>query len=389
VCHERRNNMRIIVAGGDGFCGWATTLRLAASDHEVLVLDNLSRRKIDVDLGTRSLTQIFEIEERILAANEKIGKISFQTIDLAKNYQKLLDIILNYRPDAIVHFAEQRAAPYSMLGARERRYTIENNTSTTHNICSAIIDSKLDVHMVHLGTMGVYGYDDKYGSIPEGYLDITINSTKQSDSIVYPPNPGSIYHLTKVLDHQILQFYQKNWNLRCTDLHQGIVWGVQTKETKSDKKLSNRFDYDGVYGTVFNRFIVQAINGHPLTVYGTGGQTRAFIHIEDTAECIKLSIENPPTGHRVRVMNQVSETKSVNELAKLVSKLLGGKIANYNNPHKEAQENELKVSNSGLLSLGFKPKLISDSLLLDTTDLIGEIKQNFIKSKVLNSPNWT
>ena len=195
--------MRIIVAGGDGFCGWASSLRLASSGYEVLILDNFSRRKIDVDLGTASLNPIYDLDKRISTAEKKIGKISFINIDLSSQYQKLVEIMLAFKPDAIVHFAEQRAAPYSMVAARERRYTIGNNVGSTHNICSAIVDVDKNIHIVHLGTMGVYGYDDKYGAIPEGYLDITIDGTGAKDSIVYPPSPGSIYHLSKVLDHQI------------------------------------------------------------------------------------------------------------------------------------------------------------------------------------------
>ncbi len=380
--------MKVIVAGGDGFCGWATSLRLAKSGHDVLILDNLSRRKIDIELETNSLTHIFSINERIRIANNLIGKINFQLIDIAKDYQKLVNIIKEFKPNAIVHFAEQRAAPYSMLGAVERRYTMDNNLSTTHNLCSAIVDIDRKIHMVHLGTMGVYGYDDSYGEIPEGYLDITINRTGASDDIIFPANPGSIYHLTKVLDHQVLQFYRKNWDIPITDLHQGIVWGIQTKETKLDNTLSNRFDYDGIYGTVLNRFIVQALNKHPLTVYGTGGQTRALIHVDDTAECIKLAIENIPNGKKVRVLNQVSETRSILELAEFVSDKIGGIIKKYDNPRHELSVNRLKVSNEGLKSLGFKPKLISEELLDDIVSVAESMNMSFDVSKVLNSPKW-
>ena len=380
--------MKIVIAGGDGFCGWATSLRLAKAGHEILIIDNLSRRKIDIDLNTKSLTKISSIADRIKEANSIIGHITFKELDISKNYHDLFSVISSFKPDSIVHFAEQRSAPYSMIGEPQRRYTVENNISTTQNLLSCIVDLNTNIHFVHLGTMGVYGYDIKYGRIPEGYLDITINETNQTDKVIYPPNPGSIYHLTKVLDHQIMQFYKKNWGIPITDLHQGIVWGVQTTETKESDMLINRFDYDGIYGTVLNRFIVQALNDHPITVYGTGGQTRAFIHIDDTAECIKIAIENLPHNEKVRVLNQVSETHSVIDLANIVSKKFKGKIVNYENPRVELKENELDVSNEGFKSLGFKPKLLSDELLNDVSFLNIKNSATFDASKVLNSPNW-
>lgn len=380
--------MKIIIAGGDGFCGWATTLRLAAAGHEVLILDNLIRRKIDLDLETGSLSEISTISERVNVANDLIGQISFKYIDISQDYHKLLNVIDNFEPDTIVHFAEQRAAPYSMLGEKERRYTLENNLLSTHNLLNCIVETNTNIHFVHLGTMGVYGYNDKYGKIPEGYLDVIIDQTGQTDEIIYPPNPGSIYHLTKVLDHQVLQFYKKNWSVPITDLHQGIVWGIQTTETRKNSKLINRFDYDGIYGTVLNRFIVQALNNHPITVYGSGGQTRAFIHIDDTAECIKIAIENRPNTRKVRILNQVSETKSVIDLAKIVAKKFGGNIVKYNNPRDELAENKLEVTNDGFKSLGFKPKLLSDELLNDAFFSTIKNTSRFDKSKVMNSPNW-
>jgi UDP-sulfoquinovose synthase len=380
--------MKIIIAGGDGFCGWASSLRLANAGHEILIIDNLVRRKIDLDLNTYSLSPISSISKRIKEANKSIGKISFEKLDISKNYYALFKLVSKFNPDAIVHFAEQRSAPYSMIGEKERRYTVENNLSTTQNLLSCIVEINTNIHFVHLGTMGVYGYDTKYGKIPEGYLDITIDNTQKKDKIVYPPNPGSIYHLTKVLDHQLLQFHKKNWNIPITDLHQGVVWGTQSLETRNNNILTNRFDYDGIYGTVLNRFIVQALNNHPITVYGTGGQTRAFIHIDDTAECIKIAIENLPTSENVRVLNQVSETHSVMGLAKIVSKNFGAEIITYENPRIEKKENKLEVHNEGLKSLGFRPKLLSDELINDSSFLKIKNSSKFDKTKVLNSPKW-
>jgi len=277
---------KILVLGGDGFCGWPTSLYLSDQGHEVIIVDNLSRRKIDTELGCDSLTPIRPIEERIRVWNalSPIPKfpIRFKFLDLQTNYPELVQFLKDEKPDTVVHFAEQRAAPYSMKDPRRKRYTIDNNVSGSHNLLCAIVESELDIHVVHLGTMGVYGYGTSGGEIPEGYLDVTLPSG-ESSKILHPSHPGSVYHLTKCLDALMFQFYNKNDNIRITDLHQGIVWGTNTEQTARDERLVNRFDYDGDYGTVLNRFLMQAALKIPLTVYGTGGQTRAFIHISDTA----------------------------------------------------------------------------------------------------------
>tara|TARA_B100001029_G_C15053379_1_gene452489 strand:- start:52 stop:1197 length:1146 start_codon:yes stop_codon:yes gene_type:complete len=381
--------MKIIILGGDGFCGWPTSLRLAASGHEILIIDNLSRRLIDTKLSSSSLTEIKPIEERIQSANKHIGKIEFKNIDIAKDVDSLRKVILDNKPKTIIQFAEQRSAPYSMLSDSERRYTIENNILGTHNVCSAIVDINKDIHLVHLGTMGVYGYSKEFGRIPEGYLNVDVPDTGKSMDILYPTNPGSIYHLTKSLDQIIFQYYNKNWGLKITDLHQGIVWGIETPETKLSKNLINRFDYDGIYGTVLNRFITQAVNNHPLTVYGKGGQKRAFININDTAECIKLSVENDDFDtKRVRIFNQVSEVLSVSQIANIISEQYGSDIDYLDNPRKELAENELEVSNDGLKSLGFQPILLNKGLIEDIELLAKSTQDNFNKKNVLNSPSW-
>jgi len=381
--------MKIIVLGGDGFCGWPTSLRLAASDHEVLIIDNLSRREIDVEISSGSLTDIKSINDRVAEANKLIGKINYKLIDVANDPILLREEISNFKPDVIVQFAEQRSAPYSMLGDRERRYTIENNITGTHNVCSAIVETDKNIHLVHLGTMGVYGYSKDFGVIPEGYLDVNIPSTGKNSEILYPTNPGSIYHLTKSLDQIIFQYYNKNWNLRITDLHQGIVWGIETPETKKSNFLVNRFDYDGIYGTVLNRFITQAVNNFPLTIYGEGGQKRAFINISDTAECVKIAIENHDFDNsKVRIFNQVAEVLSVKEIAQIISRQYGAKVNYLENPRKELKKNELEVSNEGLKSLGFEPILLNSSLIEDIQILAKSTKSNFEKRNVLNSPNW-
>jgi UDP-sulfoquinovose synthase len=336
---------KVLVLGGDGFCGWPTSLYLSEKGHDVIVADNLSRRKIDVELGCDSLTPLSAIEDRVKTWNKVSGnQMRFKFLDLSTDFAELLQLLKEEKPDTVVHFAEQRAAPYSMKDARRKRYTVDNNLSGTHNLLCAIVESGLDIHVVHLGTMGVYGYGTSGGEIPEGYLDVTLPSGKTS-KILHPAYPGSVYHLTKCMDALTFQYYNKNDGLRVTDLHQGIVWGTNTPQTIRDERLINRFDYDGDYGTVLNRFLMQAALNIPLTVYGTGGQTRAFIHITDTARCIELAINNPPkSGEKVEIFNQVAETLRVGDLAKLVSEKTGCEVRFLENPRKEDAENELDVS---------------------------------------------
>lgn len=344
--------------GGDGFCGWPTALHLSSLGDDVIILDNLSRRRIDAELGIESLTPIASMEDRLAAWQDVSGRtIGFHRIDIAQDYEGLKALLERYKPDAIVHFAEQRAAPYSMRSPATKRYTVANNITGTHNILVALVELDLDVHLVHLGTMGVYGYDGSGIEIPEGYLDVKIAAGDGhlfDRSIIFPTAPGSVYHLTKSMDHLMFQFYARNDGLRITDLHQGIVWGTQTEETRRASQLINRFDYDGDYGTVLNRFLMQAVTGHPLTVHGTGGQTRAFINIQDTVRCVAIALASPPErSERVKIFNQVAETHKVRDLAELVAGITGATVAYVDNPRKEAAENELKVSNAAFRALGY------------------------------------
>ena len=386
--------MKILVLGGDGFCGWPTSLHLSNEGHEVVIVDNLSRRNIDIELEVDSLTPIRPMGVRLGAWKEITGKdIKFANIDIAKEYQRFLDLVLHEQPDAIVHFAEQRAAPYSMKGAKQKIYTVDNNLNATHNVLCAIVESKLDIHLVHLGTMGVYGYTTSGLRIPEGYLKVKIEIDDGSHverEILYPANPGSVYHMTKTQDQLFFQFYNANDAVKITDLHQGVVWGTNTSETSLDERLINRFDYDGDYGTVLNRFLMQAAIGHPLTVHGTGGQTRAFIHIKDTVRCIQLAVENPPAnGERVRILNQITETHRVRDLAKIVSDMAGAEIAYINNPRNEAAENDLDVKNEGLIELGLKPTTLEAGLLEEVTDISKKYAERCDRSKILCVSYWT
>jgi UDP-sulfoquinovose synthase len=385
--------MRVLVLGGDGFCGWPTTLYLSDRGHDVTIVDNLSRRKIDIDLEVESLTPIRPIGERIRAWQELTGRtVGFIQLDLAAEYDRLVAVLRELRPDAIVHFAEQRAAPYSMRTAATKRYTVDNNVRATHNLLTALVDTGLDAALAHLGTMGVYGYGwSGTAPIPEGYLTVRV-PTPDGDlerEILHPANPGSVYHMTKTLDQLMFAFYAKNDGLRITDLHQGIVWGTQTDQTSRDERLINRFDYDGDYGTVLNRFLMQAAIGHPLTVHGTGGQTRAFIHIRDTVRCIELAITNPPTaGDRVQVLNQITETHQVLDLAKLVADTTGADVAYLPNPRREAEQNDLIVRNDQFLALGLEPTTLSEGLLEECTQIAAKYRHRADPTKIIARSVW-
>ncbi len=385
--------MKVFVLGGDGFCGWPTSLHLSDLGHDVTIVDNLSRRKIDVDLEVESLTPIAPIGERIKAWKELTGnEIRFVHLDLAQEYDRLEELFREERPDAVVHFGEQRAAPYSMRDSSTKRYTVDNNVRATHNVLVAIATTGLDIAMVHLGTMGVYGYGwSGTAPIPEGYLTVKVPTPdgEIDREILHPANPGSVYHMTKTLDQLLFAFYAANDQVRITDLHQGIVWGTQTPQTVLDERLINRFDYDGDYGTVLNRFLMQAAIGHPLTVHGTGGQTRAFIHIRDTVRCIQIALENPPErGQKPQVFNQVTETHRVRELAELISKLTGAEVANLPNPRREAVENELNVSREKFLALGLEPTTLSEGLLEESRDIALRYKDRADTTKIIARSVW-
>lgn len=389
---SEQSNNHIIVLGGDGFCGWPTSLHLSRQGYDVTIVDSLVRRDIDRELGTESLTPIASLEKRLETWRQITeNELNFVNLNLAEDYAGLVSLIRDLKPRAIVHFGEQRAAPYSMKSPRHKRYTVDNNINATHNLLCAIVETGLDVHVVHLGTMGVYGYGTAGLKIPEGYLPVQVDVEGQDHEmeILYPPNPGSVYHMTKTLDALLFFYYNKNDQVRITDLHQGIVWGTNTADTMLHEDLINRFDYEGDYGTVLNRFLMQGTVGHPITVYGTGGQTRAFIHIRDTVQCVNLAIENPPApGDRVKIFNQVTETHRVRDLAEMVAELTGTEIRYYVNPRFEALENELRVENSQFLNLGLSPITLNEGLLEEVMDVARRYRERCDPSKIIADSTW-
>ena len=395
MLEQQESRVKVFVLGGDGFCGWPCAVNLAEAGHDVLIVDNLSRRKIDIDLGVESLTPITTIQERLRAWTETGGReIRFSGLDIARDYDLLLSLLNSERPDAIVHFAEQRAAPYSMKSSATKRYTVDNNVNGTHNLLAAIVESGLDVHIVHLGTMGVYGYGSHRGAtIPEGYLTVEVpqpDGTRFTEKILHPSDPGSVYHLTKTLDPLLCHYYNKNDGIRITDLHQGIVWGTNTELTSRDPRLTNRFDYDGDYGTVLNRFLMQAAIGYPLSVHGTGGQTRAFIHIRDSVRCVQLALENPPTStDKVKIFNQMTESHQVGALAQKVADLTGATVNYLPNPRQEAVENDLIVDNRCFIELGLKPTTLDDGLLSEVVDVARRWADRCDRSRIPCISAWT
>tara|TARA_B100001059_G_C17834371_1_gene586901 strand:+ start:4170 stop:5327 length:1158 start_codon:yes stop_codon:yes gene_type:complete len=383
--------MKIIVLGGDGFCGWASALRLSRKGHDVFIIDNLSRRKIDRELNAKSLTPIVSIKKRISTWNKvNKKKIKFFKIDIAKEIKKLETTIKKINPDTIVHFAEQRSAPYSMISLKTRNYTITNNLITNNNILYLISKLNRKIHLIHLGTMGVYGYDFSKFLIPEGYYKakLFIKNHVINTKILHPASPGSIYHLTKAQDELLFQFYNKMYDIRITDLHQGVVWGTNTDETMLHKDLNNRYDYDGDYGTVLNRFIMQAACNYPLTIHGTGNQVRPFININNTADCILLAAENKKKFKGVQIFNQLTETHRLITLAKKIKKITNCKINHHKNPRFENENNTLIAKPVGLIELGLKPIYLDNDILTNEINIAKKYSHRVLKNSILAKSQW-
>lgn len=381
--------MRIIIAGGDGFCGWPTALYLSKQGHDIAIIDNMVRRKIDDELRSNSLTPIASIEDRVAKWKELTGKeIRTYTGDL-QHFDFLKLVMEQEMPEAFVHFAEQRSAPYSMIDREHAVYTQINNVVGTLNVLYAIKEIVPDCHLIKLGTMGEYGTPNI--PIEEGYLEIEHKGRK--DRLPYPKQPGSFYHLSKVHDSHNIMFACRMWDIRATDLNQGVVYGLSTTETDMDTVLTNRLDYDGVFGTALNRFIIQSAIGHDLTVYGKGGQTRGFLHIKDTVRCIEIAAENPADPGEFRVFNQFTEQFSVMDLAKMVQKVakeegLDTEIANLENPRIEKEEHFYEAVNTNLLDLGLQPQLLTDEVIRNILKTVLVHKDRVIKENVLPNVKW-
>lgn len=381
--------MRVIVAGGDGFCGWPTALYLSKRGHEVAIIDNLARRKWDHELRSNSLTPIATLPERTERWRELTGHSITSYIGDLNHYDFLGEVMRQFRPDAFVHFAEQRSAPYSMVDREHAVFTQVNNVVGTLNVGYAIRQYAPDCHLIKLGTMGEYGTPNI--DIEEGYLEIEHNGRK--DILPYPKQPGSFYHLSKVHDSHNLMFMCRIWGLRVTDLNQGVVYGLHTEETLLDPVLTNRFDYDGVFGTALNRFLVQAAIGHDLTVYGRGGQTRGFLNIADTVRCIEITVDHPADRGEFRVFNQFTEEFSVLELAEKVKRVAEYEgytvnIAHLDNPRVEKEEHYFHAKNTKLQALGLEPQLLTDQVLLDIFQTAVAHKNRVVLDNVLPGVKW-
>ncbi|GER67515.1 NAD-dependent dehydratase [Weizmannia acidilactici] len=381
--------MKIIVAGGDGFCGWPTALYLSKQGHDVAIIDSLIRRKWDRELGVDSLTPIFTLEERTQRWFELTGKQINTYLGDMTHFDFLREVMRQERPDAFVHFAEQRSAPYSMIDREHAVFTQTNNVVGTLNLIYAVKELVPDCHIIKLGTMGEYGQPNI--DIEEGY--ITISHNGREDMLPYPKQPGSMYHLSKVHDSHNLMFATKNWGLRVTDLNQGVVYGLHTDETQLDPVLVNRLDYDGVFGTALNRFLIQAAVGHNLTVYGAGGQTRGFLNIKDTVRCIEIAANNPADRGEFRVFNQFTEEFSILDLAEKVKRVaehegIQATIDHIQNPRKEKEEHYYHAAHTKLVDLGLKPHLLTDDVLRGILLTVVEYKNRVVMEKIMPDVKW-
>jgi UDP-sulfoquinovose synthase len=381
--------MRTLVIGGDGYLGWPTALHFSARDHEVAVIDNFSRRRWHNERSTDSLTPIRLLDERIAVWRELSGREIAAFVGDVEDPAFLDPVIAEFRPETVIHFGEQASAPYSMISRAHALETQGNNVLGTLNLLFSLRAHVPACHLIKLGTMGEYGTPNI--DIEEGFIEIEHNGRR--DTLPFPKQPGSLYHLSKVHDSHNLHFAARTWGLRATDLNQGVVYGIETDETALDERLITRFDYDEVFGTALNRFCVQAVIGHPLTVYGSGSQTRGFLNLRDTLQCVELAAEHPPRLGEFRVFNQFTEQFSVLELAKLVQRVgrqrgCEVEIAHYTNPRIEDEDHYYNAVNTKLLDLGLEPHYLGDELLVSMLEIIGRYRDRLISRAIEPRVRW-
>lgn len=381
--------MRILILGGDGYLGWPTAMHFAARGHDVMAVDNYLRRLIATQTNSEALVQNPNLQERAKTFEEVSGKSIAVRIGDCTDFGFLDQLVQEFTPDAIVHYAEQPSAPYSMLGPREAGLTLNNNLNATFNLIWAVMRQVPECHIVKLGTMGEYGTPNI--DIEEGWIDIEHKGRK--DRFLFPRAAGSLYHTTKVLDTDLLWFYVRTFGLRVTDLMQGPVYGLSTEEADLDPGLAPNFHYDDIFGTAVNRFLVQAVEGVPLTVYGTGGQTRGYLNLKDSMQCVELAVLNPCGAGELRILNQFTETFSVNELADRVTRAgknigLTVRTESIENPRKEAEEHYYNPAHSGLLDLGLEPTYMSDEILVGMLEAIDRNKHAIDRDRIMPRVRW-
>jgi UDP-sulfoquinovose synthase len=369
--------MRVLILGGDGYLGWPTAMYLSRRGHEVAVLDNYFRRQACTKLDREPLIQVPNLNRRAALWEASSGRRVTVDIGDVCDYPFLIKVFRQFEPEAVIHYAEQPAAPYSMMGHQQAIFTLTNNLVSTANLIHAVKECNPDCHIIKLGTMGVYGTPNI--DIEEGYLEVEHKGRKHK--FLYPKTPGSLYHITKAQDGDMLYFYCRIWSIRVTDLNQGPVYGVETEESSQDDRLSPIFNYDDIFGTVLNRFLVQAVAGVPLTVYGKGGQTRGYLNLKDTLACVELALLNPAAAGEYRVFNQLVETFSVNDLARLVQEAgenlgLQVKIQHIPNPRREAEEHYYNPVHTGLTALGLKPHYLTDEVLCGMLRLVQKYRED-------------
>lgn len=381
--------MRILILGGDGYLGWPTAMHLSDYGHEVAVADNYLRRRLAREVDVEPLFEVPNLHDRIRIWEGVAGKRIESFIGDLQNWDTVEHIFKEFRPEAIIHYAEQPSAPYSMLNREAATLTIHNNLGVTANLIFAVRQFCPDAHVVKLGTMGEYGTPNI--DIEEGWIDIEHKG--RSDRFLYPRQAGSLYHTTKIMDTDLLWYYVRMWGLKVTDLMQGPVYGLFTEENRQDERLQPFFSYDEIFGTVLNRFVVQAVVGYPLTVYGKGGQTRGYLNIIDTLNCVRLAIENPPPQGELRIFNQFTETFSVSDLAEKVCRVgnsigLEVKIENIPNPRKELEEHYYNPAHTGLLDLGLEPNCLTDAVLEEMMNTVLKYKDKIQRHRIFRSVKW-